>query len=265
MTSKPHWGHFWVMSSAIQVQTEQLPAAELQSLHVSHLLKGHLWPHSKKHSSPALKTISNSWKSLRETSVFWNSLFRADPCTLSWDIILQNHLKPEAEAVYKDSTTIPCRKLSSQPSVSQLNGYQRKPPRLLPSSSHLLQLGVRIENKRCQRQTHPMGGHISSLRVKACPLLLPASSCWEKQSQSEVILFRGIKQSPNKSVFLLSFWHSPLPWSKQLPPYSGPQFFCLLHKPDQPSFLFLVSFGFSYICLPDLKSSVRLLCCWETS
>lgn len=49
-----------------------------------------------------------------------------------------------------------------------------------------------LKNKRCKRQTHPIGGHISSLRVKACPLLLPASSGWEKQSQSEVILFRGI-------------------------------------------------------------------------
>lgn len=121
-----------------------------------------------------------------------------------------------------------------------------------------------LENKHCQRQTHPTGGCISRLRVKACPLLLPASSRWEKQSQSEVIL-SWYKQSPNKSVFLLSFWHRTPPWSKQLPPYSGSQFFYPLHKPDQPSFLFLVSFSFSYICLPDLKSSVCLLCCWQTS
>ena len=47
------------------------------------------------------------------------------------------------------------------------------------------------------------GGCISSLRVKACPLLLPASSCWEKQSQSEVILFRGIS---NPQINQCSYW-----------------------------------------------------------
>ena len=146
------------MSSAIQVQTEQLPAAELQSLYVSQLLKGHLWPQRKTHSSSALKTISNSWKSLRETSVFWNSLFRAGPCTLSWDIIPQIHLKPEAETVYKDSPTIICRKLSSQLSTSQLNGCQRKSSRLLPSSSHLQQLGVSTWKQALSKADTPYGG-----------------------------------------------------------------------------------------------------------
>lgn len=252
-------------SSAIQVQIEQLPAAELQSFHVTHLLKDHLQPQRKKHSYSGLKTISNSWKSLCETSVFWNNLFIAGPCSLSWDIIPQIHSKPEAEAVYKDSTTIICTKLSSQLSTSQLNGWQGKSSQLLPSSSHLLQLGVSTWKQALSEADTPYGGTHFQSQSKGLPTAPPNLLLLGKTIPKWSYSLSWYKQSPNKSVFLLSFWHSPLPWSKQLPPYSGPQSFCLLHKPDQPSFSFLVSFSFSYICLPDLKSSVCLLCCWETS
>lgn len=160
----------------------------------------------KNHISSTLKTIRNSWKSLHETSVFQDSLIRASLYTFSWHIIPKIHLKSEAEAVYKDSITIICSKLSSQLSTSPLNGCQRKSSRLLPSSSHLQQLGVSTWKQALSEAATPYRGCISRLRVNACPLLLPASSRWEKQSQSEVIL-SWYKQSPNKAVFLLSTTH----------------------------------------------------------
>lgn len=189
--------------------------------------------------------------------MFWSSLFRAGLCALSWDITLQIHFKPETKAVYKDSTTAICRKLSSQLSASQ--------EEVLVAA--ILQLsataGSRYWKTSSVRGRHTLWGDaFSSLRVKPCPLLLPASSCWEKQSRSEVTLCHSIR---NPQINHCSYWASGT--ASFLDQSSSLHILILnfpaCHKPDQPSFLFLVSFSFSYICLPDLKSSV-CLCSWET-
>lgn len=153
--------------------------------------------------------------------MFWDSLFRASPCTLSWHIIPQIHLKSEAESI-KIALTIICRK--QQPTLNiSTKRMSEKVIRLLPSSSHLQQLGVSTWKQALSEADTPYRGMHFQAQSKGLPLLLPASSRWEKQSQSEVIL-SWYKQSPNKSVFLLSFWHHTPPWSTQLPPYSGSSF-----------------------------------------
>lgn len=195
--------------------------------------------------------------------MFWNSLFTAGLCTLSWDIILQTHLKPEAEGLYKVSTTIICvenlavnyQHFSSMDARESSLGCCH-PPAICNSWESVL------KNKQSEADTPYGGGKHFQSQSKGLPTAPPSLLLLGKTIPKWSYSLSWYKQSPNKSVLLLSFWHSPLPWSKQLPPYTGPQFFCLLHKPDQPSFFFLVSFSFSYICPPDLKSSV---CCWETS
>lgn len=175
MTNTAHWGHFWVMSSASQVQTWTTPSSRTTVTSCKSSLKSHLWLHWKKPTAPLLlKTIRNSRKSLHETSVFWDSLFRASPYTLSWHIIPQIHLKPVAEAVYKDSITITCRKLSSQLSTSPLNGCQRKSSRLLPSSSHLQQLGVSTWKQALSEADTPYRGMHFQAQSKGLPTAPPS-------------------------------------------------------------------------------------------
>lgn len=128
----------------------------------------------KNHISSTLKTIRNSWKSLHETSVFQDSLFRASLYTLSWHIIPKIHLKSEAEAVYKDSITIICSKLSSQLSTSPLNGCQRKSSRLLPSSSHLQQLGVSTWKQALSEAATPYRGMHFQAQSKCLPTAPPS-------------------------------------------------------------------------------------------
>lgn len=162
------------MSSTSQVQTWTTPSSRTTVTSCKSSLKSHLRPRKKNHSSSALKTIRNSWKSLHETSVLWDSLFRASPYTLSWHIIPQIHLKPEAEAVYKDSITTICRKLSSQLWTSPLNGCQRKSSRLLPSSSHLQQLGVSTWKQALSEADTPYRGMHFQAQSKGLPTAPPS-------------------------------------------------------------------------------------------
>lgn len=191
MTSTACWGHFWVMSSASQVQTWTTPSSRTTVTSCKSPLKSHLWLNWKKtHSSSALKTIGNSWKSLHGTSVLRQPV-QSNPYTLPWHTIPKIHLKSEAGGVYKDSITIICRKLSSPLPASPVNGCWRKSSQLLPSSSHLQQLGVSTWKQALSEADTPYRGMHFQAQSKclptAPPILLSLGKTIPKWSYSFVV------------------------------------------------------------------------------